>query len=182
MKFGKLLIILFIQLSTFSCSISIKEINYEVKIDYGNINENKITYLLDDVEPFFESENYGFIFVVGMKIKIIYKGKISKKNENSNKIDDSKIEIISIEYTYPNVYHYKYGQTPGAGDECSIYPVDENHRFYTDYYELLFENVILENGEYKQVLYLPPNKNIFLITNYDNGHEILKGIYTYSPF
>ena len=147
--------------------------------DYGNIKEGEVTYLLDDCIPFFNSEEYGFDLVLGMKISVTYTGELIKLESYPSKVETSKLNIIDVKYENPKVYNYYYGQVPGAGDKCEIYSRDSDNWFNGYYGDI--EYVILENNTYTAIDNLKMNVPIYLITSNVEGEEKAKGFYFYKP-
>ena len=176
-KINKLLVFILI-LCNFSCSYK-KEVVFEVTADYGNIKEGEVTYLLDDCIPFFNSEEYGFDLVLGMKISVTYTGELIKQETYPSKVETSKLKILNVDYENPKVYNYYYGQVPGAGDKCEIYTLDSDNRFNGYYGDI--EYAILENNTYTAIDNLKMNVPIYLITSNVEGEEKAKGFYTYKP-
>ena len=178
-KINKILLLVLI-LSNFSCSFDKeKKVVFEVTADYGNIKEGEVTYLLDDCIPFFNSEEYGFDLVLGMKISVTYTGELMKQESYPSKVETSKLNIIDVKYENPKVYNYYYGQVPGAGDKCEIYSRDSDNWFNGYYNDI--EYVILENDTYTAIDNLRMNVRIYLITSNIEGEEKAKGFYIYKP-
>ncbi len=178
-KINKLLFLILI-LCNFSCSFNKeKKAVFEVTADYGNIKEGKVTYLLDDCIPFFDSEEYGFDLVLGMKISITYTGELIKQESYPSKVETSKLNVIDVKYENPKIYNYFYGQVPGSGDKCEIYTFDSENRFNGYYGDI--EYVILENNNYTAIDNLKMNVPIYLITSNVEGEEKAKGFYFYKP-
>lgn len=177
-KIGGLLIILLL-LGKVSCSLERKKIVLEVNADYGNIKENEVTYLLNDFIPFFDEKEYGFEFVLGMKITVTYRGVFKTQEVDSYKIDTSKLTILDIEYEKPKVYEYYYGQVPGSGKKCEIYYLGNGERFSGNYRDI--EYVIVEDNNYLLLDELKPNQPIYLITSVTDDKENAKGFYSFNP-
>ena len=180
MKCINKILLLILILSNFSCSFDkVKKVVFEVTADYGNIKEGEVTYLLDDCIPFFNSEEYGFDLVLGMKISVTYTGELIKLESYPSKVETSKLNIIDVKYENPKVYNYYYGQVPGAGDKCEIYSRDSDNWFNGYYGDI--EYVILENNTYTAIDNLKMNVPIYLITSNVEGEEKAKGFYFYKP-
>lgn len=180
MKSVNKILLLILILSNFSCSFNKeKKAVFEVTADYGNIKEGEVTYLLNDCIPFFNSVEYGFDLVLGMKISITYTGELLKQETYPSKMETSNIKIIDVKYENPKVYNYYYGQVPGSGYKCEIYTFDSENRFNGYYGDI--EYVILENNTYTAIDNLKMNVPIYLITSNVEGEEKAKGFYTYKP-
>lgn len=125
-----------------------ENISFTIQADYGRHvmdkdNVGYVTYLLDYSLPFFNSEEYGIKFILGMKINMTYTGDLTILDCYLGRVDRRYFDIVDITYENPNIYEYE--MRANESGEKTLMPVSDA-KFDGEY---TTEYVITENRRFK---------------------------------